>query len=101
MKITNIVFVTVMCFWATSAYAGGWSDFAKGFAETTAATQERRKCEQTYSPSMCTQMKADKEQKEAQERRNRETEAELRRQREEINHLKQQQQQLQNQQYRQ
>ncbi len=88
-KFTKVIIL--VCLISTPAYAGGWNDFARGFAETSASTLERRKCEKTYSPSMCAQMEADKEEKEARERHNRNMEAELSRQNEEIYQLKQQQ----------
>lgn len=67
-------------------------DFMRGFADTTVATQERHRCEDTYSPAMCAQMEADKQQKAVQEQQQQQMQLELQQQREEIQRLKQQQQ---------
>lgn len=96
MKILFVILFIVICFSMQPVHASGWGDFARGFAETTAATQERRRCEETYSRSVCAQMEVDKKQREAQERQNQQMQWELQRQGQKIRQLEQQQQYQQN-----
>lgn len=73
---------------------------AQGFLETSNENMERRRCEETYSPAMCAQMEADRQQKAAQEWHNQQTEEELRQMQWQMNQLEQenynQRQQLNN-----
>jgi hypothetical protein len=91
MKLTLFFLIS---FGITSvAHAGGWDDFAKGFAETSADIREQRECERTYSPAMCSQMKADREYRESQAEQDRRMQMEMMQIKSEINRLKQEQQQ--------
>jgi len=81
-KILLLIFILT----SHAAYAGGWDDFARGFAEQTA----RNTCEEEYSPAMCAQMEADKREKAAQREQHRQIQWELDQQRQEINSLRQQ-----------
>lgn len=89
MKAFLPLFTVLIGLSLSTAYASGWGDFAKGFAETTAATQEQRKCERTYSRAVCEQMEVDKKEKEAQE-------DQLRAQQQQINDLESRKRQLEN-----